>query len=331
MQNSATDADVKNICDVVRSLKLESHPMPGAQRTAVCITGNKGSVTPEHFANLPGVKEVIRVSKPYKLVSRETKQDDTVINIGEHAVGADFTMIAGPCSVEEESITMRLAEKIKKSGIDFFRAGAYKPRTGPYAFQGLGEEGLRILAKVKQELSMHVVTEILDTETLPMVAEVADIIQVGTRNMANTSLLKQLGKVKNPVLLKRGMSATLDEFLQAAEYIMAGGNYNVILCERGIRTFNDHCRNTLDIAAIPVLRERTHLPVIVDPSHAAGLTRFVAPLTLAATAAGAQGIIIEAHDKPTEAYSDGQQAYEPAKLSALQQQLHIVREAIAID
>ncbi len=330
MKKAATPAEIDNVCKVVQSLNLESHPMPGAQRTAICITGNKGSVTKDNFSNLPGVKDVIRVSKPYKLVSRETKIEDTTFKVGDVTIGKDFAVIAGPCSVEEESITLRIAEKLKAHGINLFRAGAFKPRTGPYSFQGLGEQGLEILAKVKQQLGLSIVTEVIDIEKIEMVAEVADVLQVGTRNMANTSLLKKLSKINKPVLLKRGMSATLDEYLQAAEYIMLGGNYQVILCERGIRTFNDHCRNTLDIAAIPTLQERTHLPIFADPSHAAGRTDLVAPLSLACVAAGAQGLLLEAHDDAANAYSDGQQAFHPDNLYNLQQKIINVREGLCL-
>ncbi len=328
MKNSATQQEIQQVCDKIKTLGFEPHPMPGAQRTAVCITGNDGSVQDQHFANMPGVKEVIIVSKPYKLVSRELKQDNTVIDVNGCKIGQDFTIMAGPCSVEEESITLRIAEKLHASGIKLFRAGAYKPRTSPYAFQGLQEKGLDILAKVKLRYNMGIVTEVMDVETLPKIAEVTDILQVGTRNMQNYSLLKALGKINKPVLLKRGMCATIDEFLLAAEYIMAGGNYNVILCERGIRTFNTHVRNTLDISIIPALQEISHLPVIVDPSHAAGKSSLVAPLSLGAVAAGAQGLIIESHDDAANAYSDGQQALHPNEINQLQEQIqHRLRMA----
>ncbi len=326
MQNNATPEQIQRVCEKVIGLGFMPHPMPGAQRTAICITGNDGSVQQQHFSNLAGVKEVIVVSKPYKLVSREFKPDNTVINVNGVAIGKDFTMMAGPCSVESEEATLRIAKKLHQQGVKLFRAGAYKPRTSPYAFQGLQTQGLQILEKVKATFNMGIVTEVMDVETLPNICEVADILQVGTRNMQNYSLLTALGKVSKPVLLKRGMCATLDETLLAAEYIMAGGNYNVMFCERGIRTFNTHARNTLDISIIPALQEISHLPVIVDPSHAAGVTKYVAPLALGAVAAGAQGLIVECHDDAANAYSDGQQALHPDDLRVLMQRINAMQE-----
>lgn len=317
MKNDATAEQIKTVCAKIESLGFQPHSMPGAQRTAVCVTGNRGQVPEQHFLALPGVLEVIRVSKPYKLSSRETKHENTVFTVGKTQIGKDFLVIAGTCSVETEDSMFRHAEQLKNMGVNFFRAGAYKPRTSPYDFQGHAEKGLAILDKVKQKFDMSIVTEVLDCETLSAVAEVADIIQVGTRNMSNTSLLKALGKLQTPVLLKRGMSATLDELLLAAEYILVGGNHKVILCERGIRSFNTYTRNTLDIAAVPALQERSHLPVIVDPSHAAGITSLVKPLALAAVAAGAQGLIVEVHDDAANAYSDGQQALHPNEFRKL--------------
>lgn len=318
MDQTATREQIELVVKAVQDLGYQAHPMPGAQRTAVCITGNKGAVPIDAFAKLPGIKEIIRVSKPYKLVSRESKPDGTLLEFGEEVIGGDeLTVIAGPCSVETEQTTMRIAKQLHELGIRFFRAGAYKPRTSPYAFQGLGKEGLAILAKVKAEFGMRIVTEALDTEGLAEVAEVADIIQVGARNMHNTSLLKQLGRTAQPILLKRGMAATLDEFLMAAEYIMAEGNYQVILCERGIRTLSDHSRFTLDIAAIPALKTISHLPVFADPSHAAGTNEMVGPLAQAAVAAGAHGLIIEVHDDAVSAWCDGPQALHPQELGSV--------------
>lgn len=317
MRTDASQEQIDNVCTVINNMGYTAHPMPGAQTTAVCVTNNPQQVPLSRVANLEGVAEVIRVSKPYKLASLETKKEKTLIDFGNHIVGKDLTMMAGPCSVEDEETTLRIAEKIAKLGVKFFRAGAYKPRTGPYSFQGMGEKGLRILEKVKNELGLHIVTEVMDIETLPIIDDVADIIQVGTRNMSNFSLLKALGEVRTPILLKRGRAATLDEFLLAAEYILAGGNYNVMLCERGIRTFNQYCRNTLDIAAVPALQRMTHLPIIIDPSHAAGLTYMVAPLVRAGVAVGADGLIVEVHDDASNAYSDGQQALHPDQLGEL--------------
>ena len=254
---------------------------------------------------------------PYQLASREAHPANTYIKIGNEVIGQGLTMIAGLCSVETEEITLRIAHQLKEMGIKFFRAGAYKPRTNPYSFQGLGKKGLDILNKVKQETGMHIVTEVLDAETLSDICAVADIVQIGARNMGNTSLLKNVSKINKPILLKRSMSATLDEFLMAAEYILHGGNTKVILCERGIRTFNDHCRNTLDVAAVPALKAKTHLPILVDPSHAAGINSLVMPLALAATAAGADGLLVEVHENPEAAYSDGAQALYLSQLQDL--------------
>lgn len=261
------------------------------------------------------------IFKPYQLVSREVQPQDTLISIQNTVIGRDFVMIAGMCSVETEETTLYLAKLLHSYGIKFFRAGAFKPRTSPYSFQGLGIKGLEILAQVKQQTGMAIVTEVMDTETLQDVAAVADIVQIGARNMSNTSLLKAVGKINNPILLKRGAAATIDEWLMAAEYIVLSGNPNVILCERGIRTFNEHCRNTLDIAAIPYVKEKSHLPIIIDPSHAAGQSNLVTPLARAAVAAGAQGLMIEVHHCPEQAYSDGQQALLPAQLFELQKQI----------
>lgn len=317
MKSDATPEQIAKVCETIVQLGFQAHPMPGPTRTAICITGNDNSLSRQIFSNMPGVSEVIVVTKPYKLVSRETRHESTTFALGKTIIGKDFTLIAGPCSVEAKDITFRIAEKLQHMGVKFFRGGAFKPRTSPYAFQGLAEQGLTILAAVKQRFDMQIVTEVVDTETLPMVAEIADIIQVGTRNMSNTSLLKALGKINKPVLLKRGLAATIEELLLAAEYIMSAGNYRVIFCERGIRTFNNYTRNTLDVAAIPYLRAHSHLPVFADPSHAAGITSLVTPLALAATAAGAQGLIIEVHDDAARAYSDGQQALHPDQLARI--------------
>ncbi len=337
MNQDATAEQIARVTSAVQELGFQAHPMPGAQRTAVCVTGNQGLVPIESFAGLPGIKEIIRVSKPYKLVSREFKPEGTVLRFGgsdrlagEHCIGGDeLAVIAGPCSVETVETTLRIAERLCEMGVHFFRAGAFKPRTSPYAFQGLGQEGLDILSKVKSEFGMFIVTELLEAEALPMVTEVADIIQIGARNMHNTSLLKRLGAVKQPVLLKRGMAATLDEFLMAAEYIMSEGNYNVILCERGIRTISQHSRFTLDIAAIPALKQISHLPVLADPSHAAGVSNMVAPLAHASVAAGADGVMIEVHDDAKAAWCDGPQALHPDELCSTLARLEQIRRSVA--
>ncbi|HSG99039.1 MAG TPA: 3-deoxy-7-phosphoheptulonate synthase, partial [candidate division Zixibacteria bacterium] len=291
---------------------LTAHAMPGAQRTAIGVTGNKAQVDSDRISSLPGVRDIIHVTQPYKLVNREFYPEDTVIDIGGVKIGGDnFVVMAGPCSVESEDQCMTIGERVAKAGAQIFRGGAYKPRTSPYSFQGLGEQGLKILAKVRDKFGLKIVTEAIDTEVLDMVADYADIIQIGARNMQNYSLLKKAGRKKNPVFLKRGMSATLDEFLMAAEYIMAEGNHKVILCERGVRTFADHTRNTLDLSAIPFVKKASHLPIISDPSHGTGRRDKVIPLSKASIAAGADGLMIEVHHDPANALSDGPQSITP--------------------
>lgn len=329
MKKNATQADIDRVCAVIAKQGFEAHAMPGAQCTAVCVLNNKAPLDEFLFSGLPGVREILRVTKPYKLSSIETKPEPTVISVrGEKIGGDNFTVMAGPCSVETEESMFRIADKLAALGVKFFRAGAYKPRTGPYSFQGLGEEGLRILEKVRDRSGLGIVTEVMDVETLPWVAETSDIIQVGTRNMSNTSLLKKLGKINKPVLLKRGMAATIEELLLASEYILSGGNHDVMLCERGIRTFSNHSRNTLDVAAVPALKALTHLPVIIDPSHAAGYTYMVPSLSLASVAAGAHGLIVEVHDDAQNAYSDGQQALHPETLEKLLYQFDVIHRVI---
>jgi 3-deoxy-7-phosphoheptulonate synthase len=292
--------------------------MPGATRTAIGVTGNTGAVDKALFEVLAGVEEAIRVTKPYKLASREMKRDDTAIALAQGTIGPrSFTIIAGPCSVENESMILKTAEHLTSNGIKFLRAGAFKPRTSPYAFQGMGVEGLKILAKARAKTGIGIVTELMDTEFAGAVEEHADIIQIGTRNMQNFSLLKRVGKCRKPVLLKRGMSATLEEWLMAAEYVMAGGNYQVILCERGVRTFSDHSRNTLDLSVIPPAKALSHLPILVDPSHGTGKRAYVPAMSLAALAAGADGILVEAHPEPDKAMSDGAQSLDFAGLDTL--------------
>jgi len=283
--------------------------MPGATRTAIGITGNQGAVDPSHFENLVGVAEAIRVSKPYKLISLDLRPEKTIVRVGDATIGGDeLAIIAGPCAIESRAQAFAIAEAVRRSGARFFRGGAYKPRTSPYAFQGLGEEGLRILADVREAYGLKIVTEALDEAGVDLVERYGDVIQIGARNMQNFSLLRRAGKARLPVLLKRGLSATLDEWLLAAEYVMAEGNYQVVLCERGIRTFAQHTRNTLDLAAIPAVRRLSHLPVIVDPSHGTGKNYMVNPLARAGVAVGADGLIIEVHDQPEHALSDGAQA-----------------------
>ncbi len=312
MKPDATEEQVSAVVRTIETLGYRPHPMPGANRTAIGLTGNASPVDPGQFENLPGVAEAIRVTKPYKLVSRDLKPDRTVVRIGDVTVGGgDLTIIAGPCAVETREQTFTTAEIVANAGVKLFRAGAFKPRTSPYSFQGLGLEGLKILAEVREQFGLKIVTETIDCANVEMVAEYADVLQIGARNMQNFSLLKAAGQIRKPVLLKRGMSATLDELLLAAEYIMSEGNYDVILCERGVRTFTDHTRNTLDLAIVPAVQRLSHLPILVDPSHGTGKRHKVIPLARAGVAVGADGVIVEVHPEPERALSDGPQALLP--------------------
>ena len=322
MQSHATEEQVREVCKRIESLGLKAHPIPGSIRTAIGITGNKGAVDLGVLESMPGVGECIPVSKPYKLVSRDAKEEDSILRIptpsGDVIVGGQHVaLVAGPCAVETEEQCLAIAERIKKSGARLFRGGAYKPRTSPYSFQGLGEDGLKILSKVRAKYGFGIVTEAIDNESLDLVEEYADVIQIGARNMQNFSLLKRAGRAKKPVLLKRGMSATLDEFLMAAEYVLSEGNYNVMLCERGVRTFSDFSRNTLDLAVVPAVKKRSHLPIFVDPSHGTGKRHKVLPLSRAAVAVGADGLLIEVHHEPDKALSDGMQSLLPEEFIAL--------------
>ncbi len=330
MKPEATDAQVEEVLRVVRDLGYKPHPMPGATRTAIGITGNPGAIDPGHFENLSGVAEAIRVSKPYKLVSRDLKHDDTVVSVGGADIGGpEPAIIAGPCAVESRQQTMEIAEIVAAHGAQFFRGGAFKPRTSPYTFQGLGVEGLKILAEVRDRFGLRIVTEVLDTETADVVEEYADVLQIGARNMQNFSLLRRIGQARKPVMLKRGLAATLEEFLLAAEYIMAEGNYNVILCERGVRTFADHTRNTLDLSIVPAVQHRSHLPIIVDPSHGTGKRHKVIPMARAAIAVGADGIMVEVHNHPEHALSDGPQALLPDMFNQLVTEVRAIHRVIA--
>ncbi len=323
MQSRATDLDILKVVEVIQAQGLTPHVMPGATRTAIGVTGNTGAVDKSLFEVLPGVEEAIRVTKPYKLASREMKRDDTIISLEQGMIGAGtFTVVAGPCSVENEAMILKTAEFLVSRGVRFLRAGAFKPRTSPYAFQGMGVEGLQILQKAREKTGIGIVTELMDTEFASAVEDASDIIQIGTRNMQNFSLLKRVGKCRKPVLLKRGMSATLEEWLMAAEYVMAGGNYQVILCERGVRTFSDHSRNTLDLSVIPPAKALCHLPIFVDPSHGTGKRAYVSAMSLAAMAAGADGILVEAHPEPDKAMSDGAQSLDFPGLEKLLDRLH---------
>lgn len=309
MRNDATTEQVEQVCQHIKALGFTPNKIPGSTRVAIGITGNQGSIDPEVFALHEGIVQCVRVSKPYKLVSREVKHEDTIVKVGDHEVGGGIlTVIAGPCSVESRDQVMATAKAVKAVGAQMLRGGAFKPRTNPYSFQGMAEEGLKILAEARDATGLPIVTEVKDTETLSMVADYADVLQIGARNMQNFSLLQAAGKTGKPILLKKGMSATVEELLQAAEYIVSQGNFNVILCERGIRTFETATRSTLDISAAAVIKRLSHLPVIVDPSHAAGINWAVPPLARAAVAAGADGIIVEVHPDPKCAMCDGPQA-----------------------
>jgi 3-deoxy-7-phosphoheptulonate synthase len=329
MKPHATQPEIDAVVEKIRGMGLSAHTIPGAQRVAIGVTGNKGGLDPGQFETMPGVADAIRVSQPFKLVSREVKEDDTVIDVGGVPLGGNaIAIMAGPCSVESKEQILEAAHAVKGSGARFLRGGAFKPRTSPYEFQGLAEEGLRLLALAREETGLRVVTEVMDVETLPMVADYADVLQIGARNMQNFSLLKQLGEIRRPVLLKRGPSATLKEWLMAAEYIVSRGNYQVALCERGIRTFETMTRNTLDLNAVPVLKALTHLPVIVDPSHGIGLRPHVAAMARAGIAAGADGIIVEVHPRPEKALSDGQQSLTPREFDELMRQVRVIAGAV---
>jgi 3-deoxy-7-phosphoheptulonate synthase len=330
MKSDATDSQVEAVLRVIEQLGFRGHPMPGATRTAIGVTGNQGAVDPSHFENLAGVAEAIRVSKPYKLITLDLRPEKTVVRVGGDATigGDELAIIAGPCAIESRAQAFAVAEAVRRSGARFFRGGAYKPRTSPYAFQGLGEEGLRILADVRDAYGLKIVTEALDEAGVDLVEKYGDMIQIGARNMQNFSLLRRAGKARLPVLLKRGLSATLDEWLLAAEYVMAEGNYQIVLCERGIRTFTDHTRNTMDLAVIPAVRRISHLPVIVDPSHGTGKNFMVTPLARAGVAVGADGLIIEVHDQPEHALSDGAQALTLDQYEELVREVRSIHEVI---
>ncbi|HUT55345.1 MAG TPA: 3-deoxy-7-phosphoheptulonate synthase [bacterium] len=318
MKRDAAASEVDAVVKKIEGMGLRAVPMPGAQRTAVCVLGNDGPLDPSIFRVMVGVKDAIPVSKPYKLVSRESRPEATVVRVDAARIGGGgVALIAGPCAVESEAQCMAIAEKVKEAGAEFFRGGAYKPRTSPYSFQGLGEEGLKILARVRERFGLYIVTEAIDHEVIRKVADYADVVQIGARNMQNYSLLRAAGKCGRPVLLKRGMSATIEEWLMAAEYVMSEGNPDVILCERGVRTFGDHSRNTLDLSAVLAVRALTHLPVITDPSHAAGRRDQVIPLARASAAIGVDGLMIEVHHEPDQALSDGPQSLYPEQFAEL--------------
>lgn len=319
MKSNATREEIDAVCRRIESMGYKPHPIPGSTRTAIGITGNREPVEPVALESLPGVGECVPVSKPYKLVGRELKEDTTVIDLGDGVTigGRQLAVIAGPCAVESREQTRETAARVAAAGARLFRGGAYKPRTSPYSFQGLALEGLEILAEVREEFGLKIVTEAIDVESVEVVERYADVIQIGARNMQNFSLLKRAGRSHRPVLLKRGNAATLDELLMAAEYILSEGNYRVILCERGIRTFADHTRNTLDLSVVPAVQHLSHLPIIVDPSHGTGRREKVIAMSRAAVAAGADGLIVEVHHRPEQALSDGNQSLNPAEFEQL--------------
>ena len=330
MKPDALASDVEKVLEVIETLGYRGHTLPGENRTAIGVTGNQGTIDPAHFENLPGVADAIRVTKPYKLISKELRPEKSVIKVGNATIGgSELAIIAGPCALENHEQVFTAAEAVSKSGARFFRGGAYKPRTSPYAFQGLGVEGLKMLAEVRDMYGLNIVTEAMDEHGIDAVTEYGDCIQIGARNMQNFSLLRYAGQTKKPVLLKRGLSATLDELLLAAEYIMAEGNYDVILCERGIRTFADHARNTIDLSIVPAVHRLTHLPIIVDPSHGTGHNYMVTPLARAGVAVGADGLIIEVHPRPEQALCDGAQALTPAQYAELVSQVLAIHNLVA--
>ena len=329
MKPDATQSEIDRVLEIIGKLGYRGHAMPGETRTAIGITGNKGSVDPAHFENLPGVADAIRVTKPYKLISKDLRPEKSAIKVGNAYIGdGSLAMIAGPCAVESADQVFKVAEVVAASGARFFRGGAFKPRTSPYAFQGKGEDGLKILAEVRERFGLNIVTEAMDEHGVDLVEKYGDCIQIGARNMQNFSLLKYAGQTRKPILLKRGLSATLDEFLLAAEYIMSEGNYDVILCERGIRTFADHARYTMDISIVPAIRRVSHLPVIIDPSHASGHNYMVEPLAKAGVAVGADGLIIEVHPCPEEALCDGAQALTPDQYRSLFDKIKVLQSAL---
>ncbi len=330
MKQNASDDDIDGVVDAIEDMGYEARPIPGRQRTAVGLIGNDGRVDPARFEDLSGVLEVIVVSHRWKQVSREWKEEDTVVTLpnGTRVGGRDVALFAGPCAVEGEEQILEIADFLRGEGVTVLRGGAFKPRTSPYSFQGLGERGLQLLARAREETGLCVVTEALEPDSVELVAEYADIVQIGARNMQNYPLLRRAGKVGKPVLLKRGMSATLDELLLAAEYILNEGNRDVILCERGVRSFDDHTRNLLDLTAIPVLRELSHLPVIADPSHGTGVRSKVTPMARAAVAAGADGLMVEVHPDPPHAKSDGAQSLYPEQFHELMEQIRVIARAI---
>jgi 3-deoxy-7-phosphoheptulonate synthase len=329
MKANATEAEIENVIRHVEALGLKAHPIKGVERTVIGVIGDERPVNREQISVVPHVEEVSPILKPYKLASREFKPFDSVISVaGVDIGGKETVIIAGPCSVESEEQLFEAADAVKAGGAQLLRGGAYKPRTSPYAFQGLGEEGLKLLARARERTGLGIVTEVMESSEVEQVAEYADLLQVGARNMHNTKLLRSLSKIKKPILLKRNFSATLNEFLMSAEYLLAGGNDQVILCERGIRTFVEYTRNTLDLNIVPAVKQLSHLPIIVDPSHGTGKQDLVLPMSRAAIAAGADGLIVEVHPRPEDAFSDGDQSLTPEVFAELTKAVRNVARAL---
>ncbi len=329
MNAGASEAEIASVIRIIESLGFRAHSMPGATRTAIGVTGNRGTVDLSRFENLPGVAEAIRVTKPYKLITLDLRPDRTVVDVGGAKIGdGSLAIMAGPCAIESREQAFAAAESVARSGAKFFRGGAFKPRTSPYSFSGLGEDAFKILNEIRETLGLKIVSEALDETTIDLVEQHADMIQIGARNMQNFTLLKRAGRSRLPVLLKRGIAATLEEWLLAAEYVMAEGNYQVVLCERGVRTFAQHTRNTLDLAAVPAVRRISHLPVIVDAAHGTGHSYMVTPLARAGVAVGADGIMVEVHAKPDEALSDGAQALTLAEFEQMTKELEAIHNVI---
>lgn len=329
MKADATEREIANVASSIQEFGLRAHVLPGALRTAIGITGNDGAINPSLFENLPGVAEAIRVTKPYKLITLDLRPEKTVVRVGDATIGGDeLAIIAGPCAVESYDQAFAVADMVRSSGARFFRGGAFKPRTSPYAFQGLGEAGLKILAEVREIYGLKIVTEALDEPGVDLIERYGDMIQIGARSMQNFPLLRRAGRSQLPVLLKRGLAATLEEWLLAAEYIMAEGNYQVVLCERGVRTFAQHSRNTLDFAAIPAVRRISHLPIVIDPSHGTGKNYMVASMARAGVAAGADGLLIETHDHPERALCDSAQALSLKQYEQLVHEVEALHETL---
>src|SRR6266478_5841100 len=332
MKANATAREIDAVLKIIETIGLRPHPMPGATRTAIGITGNEGPIDSRRFDDLPGVAEVIRVTKPYKLITLDLRPEKTIVRVGDATIGGgELAIIAGPCAIENREQAFAAAEAVQQSGARFFRGGVWKPRTSPYTFQGLGDKAWEIMADIRQAFGLKIVTEAVDESNLDLIEQHGDIIQIGARSMQNFSLLKRAGRSKLPVLLKRGMAATLEEWLLAAEYIMAEGNYNVILCERGVRTFAQHTRNTLDLASVPAIRRISHLPVLVDPSHGTGTAYMVTPLARAGIAVGADGLMVEVHNQPELALSDSAQALTLSEYAQLVEEVRAIRRLMAQD